>query len=232
MSTNLNQFPRRRTTRKKTPSTRYRISARMLSITVLVLFTVALLLVSILLILANRSLPGDRLYSLKRLSERVRLSFTRSPGERLKLELLNDQNRLNEVETLIESSRVGDVEYSAQLEGTDTSGEWIVGGLILEIQPNTQIIGDINVGIHVNVHGQLSPQGEIIVERLQPRIFELEAKLNSIATNQWLVGGIPFTIMPDTLIRGAPSIGSDVRVRAELVFGDRFIAKYIERVVE
>jgi hypothetical protein len=80
------------------------------------------------------------------------------------------------------------------------------------------------------IRDRLTPQGEIIGLSLQPRIFQLEAKLNSIESNQWLVGGIPVTILPDTLIRGAPSIGSDVRVLAEMVFAERFIAQYIGKV--
>lgn len=205
-------------------------SPGMLVFTVIAFFLVVVLAGAVLFILSSRSLPGDRLYAIKLWSEQVRLYFTRAPDERLKVELLSDQRRQAEVEMLIDLGRVAEVEYSAQLEGADLSGEWIVGGLPILIEPDTEMVGDIYVGLHVTVSGQLTPQGEIIGLSLQPRIFQLEAKLNSIESNQWLVGGIPVTILPDTLIRGTPSIGSDVRVLAEMVFAERFIAQYIGKV--
>lgn len=209
---------------------------------------VLLIGVVVVVIIGNRSLPGDPLYPSKRLVEQVRISLTTIPSERLELEKTFDRERMLEIHALSEGSGSAAVDFSAalleanqvsdpaQAQSTDPEVSlvesfpaiWLVGDIQVEVSGDTKVIGDINTGVVITVRGRLLPGGEVVATHIQPREYEIRAPLNSVASNQWLVDGVAVIVLPDTLIRGSPSIGSDVLVKAHMLYNERMAARYIE----
>ena len=179
---------------------------------------------------STRSLPGDRLYPIKRFIEQTRLGLTEVPSQRLELEVAIDQTRMDEIEDLVAESRSASIDFAGGLMETRQGGEWIIGDILVQVLPETEVIGKIRLGTYVTVVGDLRPDGNVIAERIQVREYVFSDKLHSVAANQWLVDGVIVHIAPDTFIIGKPKIGSEVSVKAYRTLNDQFIARVIEDI--
>ncbi|UCG25013.1 MAG: hypothetical protein JSW55_03185 [Chloroflexota bacterium] len=100
---------------------------------------VALLGVSVLYA-ASGTVPGDRLYDVKRLFEDTRLSLTGSAAAREALLQRHEEERIHEIETLLRMGRSEEVELSGFIE--DIDGDiWKVAGLEVLITGTTLLEG-------------------------------------------------------------------------------------------
>lgn len=181
-------------------------------------------------VVSTRSLPGDRLYPIKRYIEQIRLDLTRVPSQRLELEMAIDQTRLDEIEALTEKTHSTSVDFAGGLMETTQGGEWTIGDIQVRIQPDTEVIGKIKLGTFVTVVGTLLSDKSVVAERIQLREYTFTDKLHSVASNQWLVDGVTVHIAPDTIIIGNPKIGSEVTIKAYRSLNDQFIARVIEEI--
>ena len=193
---------------------------------------ISLVLVSVVVavVASTWALPGEVLYPLKRLTEDTRLNLTRVPSQRIELEEDFDQERLEEIEILREISRSELVDFSAGLSEAKPESEWLVGNIRVLVTPETQIVGQVNLGTYVTVLGTLQSEGYIIAQRIEPREFVFRDRLHSIVSNQWLVDGVTISIAPETAIHGTPAIGSTVEVRAVKLLDEQLIARSIEEI--
>ena len=180
--------------------------------------------------LSSRATPGDRFYPLKRFFEDTRLSLTNVPSQRVELEKIFDDERIKEIDALMQVSQGANVDFSAGLIEADENGEWLVGDYKVLVRPETEYVGRVYRGIYVTVYGTLQEDGIIEANRIQPREFVFEDKLNSVASNQWLVDGVNVFVAHDSEIHGSPKMGSEVRIRAFRLLNDQLVARLIEEI--
>jgi hypothetical protein len=109
-----------------------------------------------LTLLAQRSLPGQPLYALKRAGETLRLNLTLDPDRRSQLlENFNEQ-RQTEAKLLLEQDQVAAVSFSGRLDSVSDSS-LIVAGLLIQLTPQTKVSGILAAGAQVNVEALTQP---------------------------------------------------------------------------
>ncbi len=114
-----------------------------------------------LTVLAQRSLPGEPLYSLKRAGETLRLSLTLDPDQRAQLLENYNQHRQTEVKLLLERSQVAAVDFYGQVE-TVTGTTLRLAGLTLQLTPETKITGNLAAGAQVKVEVLTQPPDDLV----------------------------------------------------------------------
>jgi hypothetical protein len=191
------------------------------------LLVLAILALWPVLTVARTALPGDLLYSLKRLNESVLFALESSNTERLYLEIKYDQERLVEVEKLIQLGQTGPVEFSGGLVENNTT-VWQVSSIQVLIQSDTRLIGTIETGFYVRVQGYLKPDGSVYAYQIQPVEYLFQGQIQSIAQDKWVVDGIEIQINPETSILGDPEIGKQAQMGLQLTLEGKLTARLIE----
>ena len=107
---------------------------------------------------SGSALPGDPLYGVKRTVENVRLSTSGSPVVRDELQRQFEQRRRDEANELLDAGREGAVEFTGPIESIQPKA-WIVGGLAVEIDANTSIVGTPQINRLAEVKGVTGPGG-------------------------------------------------------------------------
>ncbi len=113
-------------------------------------------------VLAENSLPGDRLYGVKRFSENVRAAFASSPTEAH--QQLNAR-RIAEINRLLALKRAADVDCEGEVQAISGS-DWRVADLSLRVAPDVPGAAGIRVGDTVEVQAVTTMQGELIAKML------------------------------------------------------------------
>ena len=110
---------------------------------------------------SSGALPGDNLYPVKRRWEEVRLLFAFSPEGREELESKYEQERLNEVDILLNEGREETIAFYGIV--TAQNGDyWLVSGVPVQLTPKTQLpVAAVVVGAPVTVVGRTNGQGFI-----------------------------------------------------------------------
>ncbi|HXF68734.1 MAG TPA: DUF5666 domain-containing protein [Thermoflexus sp.] len=124
------------------------------------------LIVGILHILAQGSLPGDPLYGLKRMEEQVWLALTLDPVERRLVEETLAARRWEEYRTLAQRRGSGTVTWEGRIEAIEET-TWRIGGVAVEVFPGTEILGPVALDQQVKVTAFLGPEGQLIAARIQ-----------------------------------------------------------------
>jgi hypothetical protein len=166
-------------------------------------------------VVSAQALPGDSLYPVKLITEQTRLFLTKDPTNRLKLEQSYDQERRQEVQALIQRSRSTPVKFTGGLRAMNP-GEWLVDNVRVEITPETQVVGNIEVGYYVEVQGVLQSDGKVAASLVRDREYTVYGTVQEMTVDRWIVAGITFRVTPQTVIHGTPTIGSPVEVDAAL----------------
>lgn len=111
---------------------------------------------------AARSLPGDPLYPVKRLEERVTIALTLDEGKREALETSIQKERLREAKEVALKREV-----SLQLQGTvgeATGNRFMIGDVTVLITPQTRIEGTLEAGAFVWVRARADGKGHLLAE--------------------------------------------------------------------
>lgn len=116
--------------------------------------------------LAQNSLPGDRLYDLKRLTERVQLSLA-SDADSLQAEFA--ARRITETESLLRLNRAADVTFAGTVDDI-AEDAWMVAGLRVEIAPETILPRFSPVGMRAEVDARTTTEGNLIAAHIRPVI--------------------------------------------------------------
>lgn len=125
-----------------------------------------LVLVGVLHALAQRSLPGDPLYGLKRMEERVWLALTLDPLERRQVEETLAARRWEEYRALAERRGAGTVTWEGRIEAIEGM-TWRIGGIPVEVFPETEILGPVALEERAAVTAFLGPGGQLVALRIQ-----------------------------------------------------------------
>jgi len=115
-----------------------------------------------------QALPGDVLYPLKRTFENTRLQFSPDPIAQEELQEEFNQLRVEETHTLILDGRIESVEFHGTVTAQITDG-WMVAGIPVIINSQTNVTGIIAVGVEVDVTGQTMPDGRVQAASLEVR---------------------------------------------------------------
>ncbi len=107
---------------------------------------------------STSALPGDPLYGLKRTVENVQLSTAGSASARQQLQQEFDQRRRDETSKLLNAGRESEVGFSGSIEDLQPNA-WIVGGLVVEVNANTSIVGTPQIGREAEIRGNTGPNG-------------------------------------------------------------------------
>ncbi len=124
------------------------------------------LIAGILHVLAQRSLPGDPLYGLKRMEEQVWLALTLDPVERRLVEETLTARRWEEYRALAQRRGSGTVTWEGRIEAIEGT-TWRIGGVPVEIFPETEILGPVALDQRASVTAFLGPEGQFIAARIR-----------------------------------------------------------------
>ena len=135
-------------------------------------FALALLLVVGLMVgggitatASARALPGDTLYPLKLSLEDLNLFLANNPQARQQLELQYQNTRQQEVQSVIQLGRQTDVHFIGVISAINPD-RWTIGGLSVELDGETKIVGTAAIGSIVSVAGETTPDGSILAHML------------------------------------------------------------------
>jgi len=117
-------------------------------------------------IASAKSLPGDPLYPLKRVSEKVQLALTFDEASRAQLLSTFEQRRLAEVRAVMQERKSTHVQFKGTIEkiGEDA---WQISGLIVSIGPDTIIEGIPRLGKTARVDALTKSDGSLSAQRIQ-----------------------------------------------------------------
>jgi hypothetical protein len=115
---------------------------------------------------AADTLPGDSLYSVKRIAEKVRLSLTFDTAARQQFLTEFAQARQDEVWAVLEAGRSTIVDFQGLLEKVDVDF-WLIDGLRVDLDNDTVIKGDPVVGAMVVVRASSPGDGTLRALRLR-----------------------------------------------------------------
>ena len=152
-----------------------------------------------LLVASAQSLPGDVLYPVKRVSERVNLRLMPNLEEKHQYESDFNLRRAEEVKLLLDLGRVEHVSY----EGTVTEitpDRWVVGGFTVFVSADTVYVGAPKVGQFVEIEGQSQPGGWVKAQEIHLRYFQYVGEVEQIAQDVWSISGTQFDLSPNTQI--------------------------------
>lgn len=107
-----------------------------------------------------RSLPGDTLYPVKRMTEDLQLVLTLGREARAQLTVRLEERRREEVKAILSSHRIADISFRGVLE-TQVQGCWTIAGVPVYISNETQVVGDVVPGAHVRVSARSLSDGKL-----------------------------------------------------------------------
>lgn len=117
---------------------------------------VAVVMMIVISISASASaLPGDRLYTLKRATERIQVALVADGASQTALHDAFNQRRIDEAKALVAAGREGDVDFLGVAEPAG-EGSWRIAGVLAQVDDSTQIMGDLGPGELVHVRGRVS----------------------------------------------------------------------------
>lgn len=182
---------------------------------------------------SRNALPGEPLYPIKLFAEETRLWLERDATTRLAMVQDNDRERAREIKQLLNDASLEKnfIPKEVSLVGVFSRIQpdaWQVGENILVITPGTQIVGQLEDGLVIEVEGLLQEDGSILARRLETRQVELSGILSQPVQGIWAVGGVRFTITPQTVIQGKPGLNRQVVV----VLVDRGNGLYEARLIK
>ena len=123
------------------------------------------------------SLPGDSLYGLKLGMERAQLALTFNDDARLELEGEFEDERLDEVGALLGEGREEDVEFRGLIE-SKAEGSWVVSGISVFVDAQTELKGALEVGDLVKVEALTQADGSLLALEIYGEGADLDGDLN------------------------------------------------------
>jgi hypothetical protein len=166
-----------------------------------------------LAVVSAESLPGDRLYSIKRVVEDLRVQFAPNQEIQFVMEAQYREQRIEEVNQIIDRGWARAVSFEGivnQLAPT----RWIVGDIEVVLTMDTKTLGDIRLGSLVEVEGITTSEGWVEAQELHLREFEFIGQVESIDNDSWNISGSTFKILSITQIDSSIQMGDTVLMLA------------------
>ncbi len=179
---------------------------------------------------AAQALPGESLYPVKRMLENARLQMT-SPARRPALEAVYNQRRLDEVQALIHKRSGGHYVtfWGTVEEQSDT--RWVVNSIPVQLGTDVRIIGDIKVGMVIEIEGKTTPEGWILASELHLNRRDVVGNVEHISPTEWTVNGVTFKVNQNTTYDGQPALGDPVLATLQAEEDGSLLAMHIIRLV-
>lgn len=145
------------------------------------------------------------------------------------------------LEEAVQASRLTvtptEVEFEGQVSAISAT-TWTVNGLAVQIAPQTEIAGSIQVGTPVKVHAWVDAKGVLTAREIQPHQeekeegaeIELTGTVKSLSSGSMLIGGQQVAISGFTEIKDSLQEGDVVKVKAILAPDGSLTAVEIEVV--
>jgi len=114
---------------------------------------------------SSNSLPGDKLYPVKRSWEDVQLVLIVDPATRSQRETEFEQERVQEIHALFSESRVAQVNFQGQVQAQQP-GVWQIADLRILVDQESSVDGQVAIGSLVQVIGE-TEDGQIKAQRIQ-----------------------------------------------------------------
>ena len=170
-----------------------------------------------LLVTSAKSLPGDTLYPVKRAVEDIGYHLAPRGEIQQTFEHNYIQQRITEVQSLINLKRVQQVSFEGIVESIDRN-QWIVGGIPVDIKSNTTFVGSLDgtqsmeLGMQVEVEGVTQREGWVDAQEIHLREYHFIGMVESISASKWQISGIEFQTETNTQIDTGILAGDDVTV--------------------
>jgi hypothetical protein len=112
-----------------------------------------------------KSLPGDTLYPVKRMTEDLQLVLTLGREAHAQLAVRLEERRREEARAILSSRRIADISFRGVLE-TQVQGCWTIAGVPVYLSNETQVVGDVVPGAHVRVSARSLSDGKLWATRI------------------------------------------------------------------
>lgn len=196
--------------------------------------TAALALALVLLIgggaihAASGSLPGDPLYGFKLLGEDIQRAFTLSYDGRMRLEETFTERRLTEVGHLLTLGRQEEVVFGGLLRER-TGDQWRVAAIPVVLNTQTQVQGDLEIGLYVQIQGITQADGTVLARSVEIAGEKIIGRIEIIGPNHWRVAGKQIQVDDRTYLPDQLQVGDCAEVRARRFSDGTLLALEIER---
>ena len=148
----------------------------------------------------------------------------------------------------IDDGDVGDIDdgdvndrNTAEIQGVlglDALGNWTINGIVVALNPDTEIEGGLVVGQSVEVEGVLQEDGTILAREVESSdddtVVSNKTELTGIfqgidpVTGQWIISGNLVAVGPGTDTDGLPSEGQRIKLEALIQEDGTLLAREIE----
>ncbi len=137
---------------------------------------VALLLVTVLgggtIAASAKSLPGDALYPVKRLTEEFQLLLTLDREAKAQLVQKLDERRREEAKAIASSQRIAEMAFRGRVESMDGT-RWTIAGIAVHTADDTVMEGDIKLDTLVRVQVHSFSDGTLLAVRISAEREEI-----------------------------------------------------------
>ncbi len=113
-----------------------------------------------------RSVPGDPLYSVKLVRERVILWLTFDQESKLELQQELEARRIEETKILLREGRSAQVEFKGTIERI-SEGTWLINGVTVTVPSNIGQDESFADGVKVEIVGKTLPDGTVLVDKVE-----------------------------------------------------------------
>lgn len=166
------------------------------------------------------ALPGDSLYGLKRSFETLWLGITPSSQAQVQLEEIYRERRIDEVRALLAQGRTEKITFQGVFSSKDElSGiapeRWFVSDIKVLRTLDTQIVGDVEIGMWIEVVGITRSDGYVEALEIRPQAFAFVGLIETMDGNVWKIDNRLVQIRPDTELASGLKVGIKVMVLAE-----------------
>jgi hypothetical protein len=130
-----------------------------------------------------RSLPGDALYPVKRVTEEFQLLLTFDQQSKARLVQKLDERRREEAKAIASSQRIAEMSFRGQVDSVDGS-HWTIGGVLVRTSDETVIEEDVVVGALARVRIRSLSDGTLLAMRIsvEPESVPLEPTASPTVT--------------------------------------------------
>lgn len=194
----------------------------------LLLVMVAVLSGGGLVAVSAQSLPGDQMYPIKRAVEQVRLQIVPGLEQKTAIEDMYQQRRVAEILQLFELQRVAQVHFQGVVQAQDRD-YWRVGDVLVAVGVSTLQIGEIELGMVVEVEGSTQPGGWVTASEVHLKARELLGVVQQIEQSFWVVEGTRLVITPLSQLDPRVQVGDWVLVMLQAEHDGSLSARAILR---
>jgi hypothetical protein len=161
------------------------------------------------------SLPGDILYPVKVAAADLRLRLEFEAGQRLRLESLYAEQRLEDVRRLLALGRKVPVSFHGQVQAIGTV-LWQVQEIPVRLTHRTRVIGEILPGMLIEVEGITQADGTVLADELHLESYDMLGTLEALDADRMTVDGRTFLLTPRSVLEPGLAVGHRVLVRVAI----------------